>query len=501
MVGRLYSATLLGIQAKSVLVEVESTAGLPGYSIVGLPDSAVREARERVVSALRSSGFAAVNRRITVNLSPADLRKEGSQFDLALALGLVLASGQAEWKIESPLLIAGELSLDGSVRPVRGVLAMALLAQKSEALFLMPTENLPEAMAVPGLHVLGVSSLQESVALLTKGVSAFHFTGDGFTSPTLSDYSGLDFSQVQGLQPVRRALEIAAAGFHHFLLCGSPGTGKSLCAQCLPSILPPLSATEAIESTLLHSCAGLLKPGESLLRHRPYRSPHHGASLVALVGGGTTPRPGEISLAHNGLLFLDEFPEFSRAAIESLRQPLEAGEISVSRIRETVQWPADFLLGAAMNPCPCGYAWDSRGRCTCSAGEIVTYRKRISGPILDRIDLQIAMPTEQPNVWEFQAGESSQSIRDRVLQAHARQRKRQGSTWNARLNLQQVRDYCKPDALGEAILQQATQRLGFGSRSVLRLLKVARTISDLEGEEKIRDKHLAEAVLYRLENP
>lgn len=502
MVSQIYSATLQGIHAQAVMVEVDSSLGLPGYSIVGLPDSSVREARERVVSALRSAGFQAVNRRITVNLSPADLRKEGSQFDLALAIGMMLATEQLRWIPATPVLCVGELSLDGSLRPIRGMLSFAMLAHQMGWQLMIPKLNIEEVSCLPGLSVLAADSLQECVERLCDGNEFLQIPPQSDGHPIKSE--GPDFAQLQGLHGVRRALEIAAAGFHHFLMCGSPGSGKTMAAQCVPSILPPLENEESMECTMIHSCAGIMPHGSKRLKQRPFRTPHHSASLTSLVGGGSNPRPGEISLAHNGLLFLDEFPEFSRSAIEGLRQPMESGSVTVSRIRETVRWPASFLLGAAMNPCPCGYAWDPHKTCTCSPNEIAQYRKKISGPIMDRIDLQIQVPSIPLRVWESDHGESSAIIAERVRKAQQIQRNRNirnpgDSPWNSRLPTDKIREFCRLDSKGEFLLDQATAKLRLSARGVLRVLKVSRTIADLEGRESILEKDISEAVQYRIE--
>jgi magnesium chelatase family protein len=503
MVRKVFSATVAGIHSVPVVIEVDSSLGLPGFSMVGLPDSAVRESRERVVSALRSSGFQPMSRRITVNLAPADIRKEGSAFDLALAVGLLLATEQFECNQASDVLMIGELSLDGNVQPIRGVLSMALCAHKLGKRLIVPLANAEEALAVDGLDVMGVNSLVDCLEGLAGNVSgSFRKGGNQVKTPSLQSVSCPDFSGVQGMLGVRRALEIVAVGWHHFLMVGSPGAGKTMCAQCLPGILPPMFPQEAIETTMIHSCSGNLQAGGGLLEKRPFRAPHHTASSVSLVGGGRNPRPGEISLAHNGLLFLDEFPEFSRASIEGLRQPLEAGEVTVARAQETITWPARFLLGAAMNPCPCGYSLDPSRECGCAPGDVTRYRSRISGPMLDRIDLQIQVPIQPFDLLRVSSGESSATIAERVQRALAWQKLRfEGNSqwvWNSQLSGDLLRAHCRLGTEEEALLKQAANRLKLSTRGVFRVLKVARTIADLRMGEVIKKEDIAEAVQYRL---
>lgn len=497
MVRKIWSASLVGIRAICVEIEVDSSLGLPGFSMVGLPDTAVREARERVVSAIRSSGFQAMGRRITVNLAPADLRKEGCAFDLALAVGMLCATDQLEWNVTQPHFFAGELSLDGSVRPIRGGLSIAQLAKERGAVLVVPRENLEEVAVLDGLQCIGVASLQECIAILKGDAAAV------CCSPGKKDLLEVgvrkirDFAEVQGMEVVKRALEIAAAGWHHFLLIGSPGAGKTFCAQCLPGILPPLTKDEALETTMIHSCAGLLGRREGLIAARPFRAPHHSASAISLMGGGNPIRPGEISLAHNGLLFLDEFPEFSRAALEGLRQPLENAEISIARAQARVDWPARFLLGAAMNPCPCGYAMDPKRECICGPYDLSRYRQRLSGPMLDRIDLQVRVPIQQVDFTLQGKAETSASIAARVAASAHLQRQRSG-VLNGQLQGDQVRKHCELDPKSEAFLKGAMAKMDLSMRGVIRALKVARTIADLEGKRKIETNHLAEALQYRL---
>lgn len=499
MVRKIECAALVGIQAVRVVIEVDSSLGLPGFSMVGLPDTAVRESRERVVSALRSAGFQAMGRRITVNLAPADLRKEGCGFDLALAIGMLWATDQLEWNPVRPMLFVGELSLDGILRPVRGAISIGAYAKEAGFILMVPHANLAEVSAIDGLECYGVENLGQCVAFLRgeAGADRGCASTPKENTCTSSQASIPDFASVQGMSGVRRALEIAAAGWHHFLLVGSPGSGKTLCAQCMPGILPPLTQEEALETTMIHSCAGLLAQGEGLLQKRPFRAPHHTASPVSLMGGGKPVKPGEISLAHNGLLFLDEFPEFSRAGLEGLRQPLESASISIARAAERIDWPARFLLGAAMNPCPCGFSADPKRECLCSPQDIARYRLRLSGPMLDRIDLQIRVPVQTMDYLQQGISESSAEMASRIRKAVQIQRSRNGML-NGRLPSSDLRKLCSLGSQEEAFLKKAGDKMNLSMRGAFRGLKVARTIADLEGKEKIKINHLAEALQYRL---
>lgn len=500
MFQRVFAACLQGIEAIPVEVEVDSTPGLPGFSLVGLPDGAVRESRERVVSALRSSGFLGGGSRLTVNLAPADLRKEGAGLDLGLALGILMATEQLRVPDCGSMLFLGELSLDGRLRPVRGVLsavAMWVARHGEKAVIVVPSENAAEALCVPGACVLAPSSLEECCAALEAGPTSW-------SRARVSKAQGLayadapDFSSVLGLEGVKRALEICAAGMHNFLLVGSPGTGKTLSARCLPGILPPLDEEEALETTRIHSCAGLLPPGGGLLRIRPFRAPHHSSSAAALSGGARL-RPGEASLAHNGVLFLDELPEFHRDALESLRQPLEEGCIRLERAAGGRHWPAHFLLGAAMNPCPCGYAMDTRRPCRCLPDAVLRYRQRVSGPLLDRIDLQVTVPTTPLDI-RLGTSESSMTMRERVLQARALQAGRRvqaGAMHNGNVSGDHIQGVLNWTAETERFALQAGDRLALSRRAYYRLLKVARTIADLRGEGVVQITDIAEAIQYR----
>jgi magnesium chelatase family protein len=505
----LRSAAVLGVDAIAVLVEVDVSLGLPVFTMVGLPDASVRESRDRVRTAIRNSGFQFPGHRITVNLAPADVRKAGASYDLPIALGVLAAAGIIEKRLIDGVVLLGELSLDGSIQPIRGVLPVAVAAKREGiAAILLPRANAPEARVVEGLKVLPVESLVEAIRALNGDVTASAITGpprpwapSAARSSTLRsavDEPEPDFADVVGQGMAKRALEIAAAGGHNILLIGAPGGGKTMMARRLPGILPPLDFDEALDCTSVHSVAGTLPPGTALMRYRPFRAPHHTISEVALVGGGSIPRPGEISLAHNGVLFLDELPEFDRRALEALRQPLEEGRVTVTRTARTSTFPGRFMLVAAMNPCPCGFRGDHRRACRCSEGQIERYAARISGPLRDRIDLVVEVPalgTATPATEQ----EPSSAIRSRVDKARDRQRERFGRT---RLNRQmegaELRTYCALDVRASALLEAAVQRFLLSSRGCDRVLRVSRTIADLAGSDRIGAAHVAEAVQYRL---
>jgi magnesium chelatase family protein len=479
---------------------VDVSLVLPFFTMVGLPDASVRESRDRVRTAIRNSGFQFPGHRITVNLAPADVRKAGASYDLPIALGVLAAAGIIEKRLIDGVVLLGELSLDGSIQPIRGVLPVAVAARREGiAAILLPRANAPEASVVEGLKVLPVESLVEAVQALNGDVKGSAVTGP--LRPTLisaCDEPEPDFADVVGQGMAKRALEIAAAGGHNVLLVGAPGGGKTMMARRLPGILPPLDFDEALDCTSVHSVAGTLPPGTALMRHRPFRAPHHTISEVALVGGGSIPRPGEISLAHNGVLFLDELPEFDRRALEALRQPLEEGRVTVTRTARTSTFPGRFMLVAAMNPCPCGFRGDHRRACRCSDAQIERYAARISGPLRDRIDLVVEVPalgTATPAIDQ----EPSSAIRNRVDKARDRQRERFGGT---RLNRQmegtELRTHCALDVRASALLEAAVQRFLLSSRGCDRVLRVSRTIADLAGSDRIGAAHVAEAVQYRL---
>lgn len=503
MFQRVRAACLLGIHAQIVEIEVDSSPGLPGFSLVGLPDIAVRESRERVVAALRSSGFLGGGTRMTVNLSPAELRKEGAAFDLGLAIGMLLATEQIQVPSPERFLFLGELSLDGIIRPVRGALSVAAVLGKSgaaDSVLVVPPANAAEALCVSGMRVLAPGTLHECVEWLKAPEGHFSSSDISPSQAIASVEWAPDFSTVVGLEGVKRALEICAAGGHNFLMVGSPGAGKTLCARCLPGILPSLDEDEALETTMIHSCAGLLGAGSGRMMGRPFRAPHHSATAAALTGGGRL-RPGEASLAHNGVLFLDELPEFHRNALESLRQPVEEGLVRIERALGGVVWPARFMLGAAMNPCPCGYSMDSRRPCRCLPDAVTRYRQRISGPLLDRIDVQVAVPSTSLEQGDGEGRrETSQAIRERVASARLAQMQRSaivGARNNSEILGNRIQSALRWSSASERFALQAADRLGMSRRGYYRLLKVARTIADLRMSPIVETVDLAEAMQYR----
>ena len=507
MFSRVWSSAVLGVDALPIEIEAHIEPNIPHWTVVGLPDGAVRESRDRVWAALKNSGLAPPRGAITVNLAPADVRKEGSAYDLPIALGLVAAvqSSPIEASVLDELVIVGELSLDGSVRPVRGVLPMAARARRDgKRGIVVPTENAAEAAVVEGLAVYPVATLREAFDLLTT------HAGRGTVAPPTAFHAdpaldgGPDFADVRGQAGVKRALEVAAAGGHNALLVGPPGAGKTMLARRLPTILPPLTAAEALETTTILSVGGRLNghARHGLVAVRPFRSPHHTISNAGLCGGGSNPMPGEISLAHNGVLFLDELPEFDRAVLEVLRQPLEEGEVTIARARATVRFPARFMLVASMNPCPCGHAGDPTRACVCAPGQVQRYLAKVSGPLLDRIDLHVEVtPVPFEDLRRKEDAEPSAAVRARVEAARERQAHRfagqPGAFCNAQLTSPGVRQHCALDAAGQALLKAALVRLGLSARAHDRILKVARTIADLAHEEAVGAVHIAEAIQYR----
>ena len=496
------TATIIGIDAHIIEVEADVSIGMGVFNIVGLPDGTIKESRERIVAALNNSSGEFPVRRVVVNLAPADIKKVGTGFDLPVALAVLEASKQIPRGCLKDYLIVGELALDGKIRPIDGILAIALAAKKSGIkTLIVPEENGPAAAIVDGISILTASHIRELFD---------HFTENAFLSEAVSQLKqtdfeqfgdNLDFSDVKGQESAKRALEIAAAGKHNVLLTGPPGSGKSMLSKRLPGILPPLSFDEALEVTKIHSIAGTISKSHQLVNQRAFRSPHHSTSGAGLIGGGTYPRPGEVSLAHHGVLFLDEFPEFPRSILDLLRQPLEDKRVVISRANITLQFPSDFVLLAAMNPCPCGYLGVEGKECVCSSTGVLKYRSKISGPLLDRIDMQIEMPALSYEEMNFaKKGESSQTIRDRVLTARNTQLNRFVNTitnYNSNMTHAEVEDHCKLEPEGHELLANVLRKHKLSGRAHDSILKVARTIADLEQSPTIQTWHLSEAVNYR----
>jgi magnesium chelatase family protein len=502
MLAKVTSCALVGLEGVLVQVEVDTSRGMPSLVIVGLPDAAVKESSERVRAAVKNAGLVFPSKRITVNLAPADIRKAGPSYDLPIAVGVLIASEQVWPQQVEEAMFVGELSLDGSVRHVDGILPIAAVAREQglRRIF-VSAEDASEAAMIEGLEVIPVESLGHLAAHLQglRAIPPYQPNLDPAAQP-LPPYAA-DFAEVKGQEHVKRALEVAAAGGHNVLMVGPPGAGKTLLARSMPSILPTMTIEEALEVTKIYSVAGMLPPDTPLIRHRPFRAPHHTISHAGLVGGGNWPRPGEISLAHRGVLFLDELPEFGTHTLEGLRQPLEDHKVSIARAAGTLTFPSNFMLVAALNPCPCGYYGDPTHECTCSMQTISRYQKRISGPLLDRIDIHVEVPrVDYDKLTDERLGETSEAIRVRVERARDVQRKRFAGTpltCNADMGPTEVREICRLDETGRGLVRAAMQQLQMSARAFHRILKLARTIADLAGSERIETPHLAEAIQYR----
>lgn len=505
MTVNIITGSVLGIDGYVVTAEVDISATLPGMAIVGLPDAAVSESRERIRSAIKNSGFHFPTKKIVINLAPADIKKEGSGFDLPMAMGVLAESGIVETEMLAETGFIGELSLDGGIRAVNGALSIAsALKDAGIKRFVVPEENAAEAALIDGIQVYAAKTLADAVTLINNKFNGIKpYTVDMSKYLENSEFKALcDFKDVKGQQQAKRALEIAAAGGHNILMCGTPGSGKTLLAKCFSGILPPLELSEALELTKIYSVSGLLEKGTALMNTRPFRSPHHSASSVGIIGGGSSPKPGEISLAHRGVLFLDEAVEFPRNVLEVLRQPLEDRTVTISRAQLSVKYPADFIMLAAMNPCPCGHYGDTQKQCSCSEFQSKRYWAKLSGPLLDRIDIQIDVPRlkEDELINQTVEGEPSSVVRERVVRAREVQVKRyakDGIVSNAQMTPALIKRYCKLDSACENLLRNAINRLNLSARAYDRILKLARTIADLNGHKEINASHIAESIQYR----
>jgi magnesium chelatase family protein len=501
MLAKVITGAIVGLEGAIVEVEADMSPGLPSFTIVGLPDTAVQEARERVRAAIRNSGCTFPMKRIVVNLAPADLKKAGPAYDLPIALGVLLSSEQVYADV-SETMILGELSLDGSLRHTNGVLPMVALAhEQGFGTVIVPETDAREAALIEEVKIIPISSLAQLVSYLRGEIPTPEYLPDASEEPEQPHYTGTDFSIIKGQEHVKRALEVAAAGGHNTVMTGPPGSGKTLLARALPSILPPMTSEESLEVTKIYSISGLLPPDIPLIRERPFRSPHYTISNAGLVGGGHWPKPGEISLSHRGVLFLDELPEFGHSLLETLRQPLEDKVITISRAQGSVMFPASFMLVGAMNPCPCGYYGDSLRQCTCPPSLVARYQRRISGPFIDRVDIFVEVPhIDYEKLTDERLGEPSEKIQERVVAARFLQRRRFSGTpltCNAEMTPKEVREFCQVEDSAQSLLKAAMKQLYLSARAFHRILKLARTIADLENTEIIKAHHLAEAIQYR----